>query len=78
MVKAYRLLIFIALLLVVSTTLYGRVVATSTITLYGYIPVQFNLTCCVHGKYFLTTNESSASIDYQDFGETRLFSIVMP
>ncbi len=78
MVKVYRLLIFIALLLVVSTTLYGRVVATSTITLYGYIPVQFNLTLCEHGNYILTTNESSASIDFHDFGSMRLFSIVVP
>jgi len=77
-VKVSRLLIFIALLLVVSTALYARVVATSTITLYGYIPARFNLTLCKHGNYILTTNEPSASIDFQDFGSTRLFSIVVP
>lgn len=78
MVKFYQLFIVVSLMLFVSTFLFARIISTATITLYGYVPLIFDLLLGEDGNYFFYTNDPSATISSQVIGGMQLFSIVMP
>lgn len=78
MVKVYQLLLVVTLMVLVSTALFARIISTATLTLYGYVPLSFDLFQNEDGTYSFYTNDPNAHIFSQEIGEMLLFSIVMP
>ncbi|MFA5467913.1 MAG: hypothetical protein WC224_02500 [Sphaerochaetaceae bacterium] len=70
------LLLIITCLLLVTVALPARVVASKTLTIYGYIPSKTELILKEDGEFLFTSNSLSAVLDYEEYGDMTLLSVM--
>jgi len=68
-------LVSILMFLLIVSTLTARVVASDSITIYGYITPRIDVTVNLAGEVFFTSNSPYASLDVMHWQELTLLSL---